>query len=146
MVILICIESTWQSRWYKYKVKLWFSSMCKCVDWIKEERVWANLNGKQISFWSKKVIFNQEGSNFKKNIDLDSIIQLHHNRVISLLLFNHCSSDLKSLNWVGLTTNCKSSNKVEIPLNCFKTSYKATPNRVIKSSNQVTPNNVFCDL
>ena len=79
----------------------------------------------------------------KQNKDLDSTILLHHNQVISLLLSNHCSSDLKSLNRVGLTISCKSSNRVTVSLNFFKTSHRATPNRVIESSNKATPNSVF---
>ena len=77
---------------------------------------------------------------------MDLEIQLDHNQIISLLLSNHCSSDLKSLKKIGLATICKSSIKMALPLNCFKTSYKATPNRVIKSSNMVTPNSVFYNL
>ena len=97
--------------------------------------------------WSSKVIFDQEGSIFgEQNRNMDSKFLLHLNQVILLLLSNHFSSKLKSLNKVGLTTNFKSSNKVIVPLNCFKTSHKATSNRVIKSSNKVTPNSGFCNL
>ena len=80
-----------------------------------------NLKDGQISLWRSKVIFNQEGSSFcEQNRDLDSAIQLHLKQVISLLLSNHCNSDLKSLNRVGLTSSCKSSNRVTVPLNFFK--------------------------
>ena len=49
-------------------------------DWIKKESVWENLKDEQISFWSRKVIFDQEGSSFcEKNRDLDLEIQLHLN-------------------------------------------------------------------
>ena len=46
---------------------------------LKGKRVEAILKDKQISLWSRKVIFDQEGSKFKKKIDLDSTIQLYHN-------------------------------------------------------------------
>ena len=112
-------DSTWQSRWYKYKVNLGFQVCASVLIELKKEKRGSVLRGyawilveQKNSIWLGRI-------KFKQNKDLDSTIQLHHNQFISLLLSNHCSSDLKSLNQVGLTANCKSSNKVEIPLNCF---------------------------